>query len=164
MTTKTSFFSKGLYINLTRLLWSLFFFHISLRNCWKCRSSFTCIDNEIFFTLWSMYVCTYSHTLRKKLRSKYPIQCFCRRQNQGPWLSAQPRPCSPFVEPLTHEGELQVFTLNTSIFSPLMPEWPASSFSFQFTHESNIKVVRIEKMIINWRTNWLLNKFSLPAS
>ena len=132
MTTKTSFFSKELYINLTRLLWSLFFFHISLRNCWKCRSRFTCIDNEIFFTLWSMYVCAYSHTLRKKLWLKYPIQCFCRRQNQEPQLSAQPRPCSPFVEPLTHEGELHVFTLNTSIFSPLMPEWPASNFSFQF--------------------------------
>ena len=68
-----------------------------------------------------MYVCTYSHTLRKKLQLKYPTQRFCRRQNQGPRLSAQQRPCSPFVEPLTHEGELHVFTLNNSIFSPLMP-------------------------------------------
>ena len=163
MTTKTSFSSEGLYINLTRLLWSLFFFHISLHNCWKCSSNFTCIDNEIFFTLWPMYVCTYSHTLRKNLWLKYPTQCFCRRQNQGPRLSAQPRPCSPFVEALTHEGELHVFTLNTSIFSPLMPKWPASNFSFQFTHV-NVKVMRVEEMIINWRTNWLLNKFSLPAS
>ena len=30
--------------------------------------------------------------------------------------------------------------------------------------ESNMKVVRIEEMITNWRSSWLLNKFSLSAS
>ena len=34
---------------------------------------------------------------------------------------------------------------------------------FNLTHESNIKVMRIKEMIINWRTYWLLNKFSLQA-
>ena len=34
---------------------------------------------------------------------------------------------------------------------------------FNITHESNIKVMRIKEMIINWRTSWLLNKFSLQA-
>ena len=34
---------------------------------------------------------------------------------------------------------------------------------FIITPESNIEVMRIKEMIINWRTSWLLNKFSLPA-
>ena len=29
--------------------------------------------------------------------------------------------------------------------------------------ESNIKVMRVKEMIINWRPSWFLDKFSLPA-
>ena len=77
-------------------------------------------------------VCWNSHTHQgKNCGQKCPTQCFCRRQTQGPWtFCITSRPCSPFVEPFTHESEL--FILNTSIFNPLMPEWPASNFSFQF--------------------------------
>ena len=47
---------------------------------------------------------------------------------------------------------------------PLIPESDQHLISpFNITPESNIKVVRIWEMIINWRTSWLLNKFSLSA-
>ena len=49
-------------------------------------------------------------------------------------------------------------------FNPLIPksDWHLIS-PFKIIHESNIKVMRIKEMIINWRTSWLLNKFSLPT-
>ena len=48
--------------------------------------------------------------------------------------------------------------------NPLIPESDQHLISpFNITHESNIKVMRIKEMIINWRTSWLLNKFSLQA-
>ena len=47
---------------------------------------------------------------------------------------------------------------------PLIPESDQHLISpYKITPESNIKVVRIWEMIINWRTSWLLNKFSLSA-
>ena len=34
---------------------------------------------------------------------------------------------------------------------------------FNVIPKSSIKVMRIKEIIINWRTSWLLNKFSFPA-
>ena len=36
-------------------------------------------------------------------------------------------------------------------------------FLKNITPESNIKVMIIQEMVINWRNYWLLNKFSLSA-
>ena len=47
---------------------------------------------------------------------------------------------------------------------PLIPESDQHLISpYNITPESNIHVMRIKEMIINWRTTWLLNKFSLSA-
>ena len=47
---------------------------------------------------------------------------------------------------------------------PLTPESDQHVISpFNIIPESNIKVMRIKEIIINWRTSWLLNEFSLPA-
>ena len=51
----------------------------------------------------------------------------------------------------------------TVIFT-LIPESDLYLISpFNIIPKSNIKVMRIKEMIINRRTSWLLNKFSLPA-
>ena len=34
---------------------------------------------------------------------------------------------------------------------------------YNITSESHIKVMRIKEMITNWKSSWLLNKFSLSA-
>ena len=49
-------------------------------------------------------------------------------------------------------------------FDPLIPQSDQHLISpFNIILESNIKVMRIKEMIINWRISWLLDKFSLPA-
>ena len=46
----------------------------------------------------------------------------------------------------------------------LIPESDEHLISpFNITPQSNIKVMTIKEMIINWRTSWFSNKFSLPA-
>ena len=51
-----------------------------------------------------------------------------------------------------------------TVNNTLIPESDKHLISpFNITPESHIKVMRIKEMIINWRTSWLLNKFSLPA-
>ena len=43
-------------------------------------------------------------------------------------------------------------------------KWLASNFSLQYhPPEWHFKVTRIKEMITNWRSSWLLNKFSLSA-
>ena len=50
------------------------------------------------------------------------------------------------------------------VLNPLIPESDQHLISpFNIIHESNIKVLRIKEMIMNWRTYWFLNKFSLPT-
>ena len=50
------------------------------------------------------------------------------------------------------------------VLNPLIPESDQHLISpFNIIHESNIKVLRIKEMIMNWRTYWLPNKFSLPT-
>ena len=51
--------------------------------------------------------------------------------------------------------------ITLTLWSPKSDQHPISFNSI--TPESNIKVMRIKKMITNWRGSWLLNKFSLPA-
>ena len=36
-------------------------------------------------------------------------------------------------------------------------------FYFNIIPDSNIKVVKMNEILINWKTSGLLNKFSLPA-
>ena len=49
-------------------------------------------------------------------------------------------------------------------FNPLIGESDQYLISpSNITHESNIKVMRIKEMMINWRTSWLLSKFSLQV-
>ena len=36
-------------------------------------------------------------------------------------------------------------------------------FYFNIIPDSNIKVLKMNEMLINWKTSGLLNKFSLPA-
>ena len=48
------------------------------------------------------------------------------------------------------------------IVNPLIPKGDQHLISlFSIIPESNIKVMRIKEMIINWKTSWLLNKFPL---
>ena len=48
-------------------------------------------------------------------------------------------------------------------FNPLHPKSDKHLISpNSITPESNIKVTEIKEMITNWRSSWLLNKFSLP--
>ena len=55
---------------------------------------------------------------------------------------------------------MKICTVNNT----LIPESDQHLISpFNITPESHIKVMRIKEMIINWRTSWLLNKFSLLA-
>ena len=51
-----------------------------------------------------------------------------------------------------------------TVINTLIPECDKHLISpFTLIPESNIKVMRIKEMINNWRTPWLLNRFSLPA-
>ena len=51
------------------------------------------------------------------------------------------------------------------VLNPLTPKSDQHPISpYIISPESNIYVTRIEKMIINLRSSWLLNKFSLSAS
>ena len=62
-------------------------------------------------------------------------------------------------------------SLQTHSYSPLrvfLSLWPLKSDQhvispYIITPGSNIQVTRKEKMIINWRSSWLLNKFSSLA-
>ena len=51
-----------------------------------------------------------------------------------------------------------------TVINTLIPESDYYLISpFNVIPKSSINVMRIKEMIINWRTSWLLNKFSLPA-
>ena len=51
-----------------------------------------------------------------------------------------------------------------TVINTLIPESDQYLISpFNIIPQSSIKVMRIKEMIINWRTSWLLNKFSFPA-
>ena len=51
------------------------------------------------------------------------------------------------------------------VLNPLTPKSDQHPISpYIISPESNIYVTRIEKMIINLRSSWLLNKFSLSVS
>ena len=59
------------------------------------------------------------------------------------------------------ESEREAAQGNDSNFNPLIPESDKHLISpYNITPESNIKVMRIKEMTTNWRTSWLLNKFS----
>ena len=58
----------------------------------------------------------------------------------------------------------QSYNFLITSFNPLIPESNLHLISpFSITPKSNSKVMRIKEIVINWRTSWLLNKFSLPA-
>ena len=52
-----------------------------------------------------------------------------------------------------------------TVINTLIPKSDQHLISpFNIIPESNIMVIRIKEMIINWRTSWFLNKFDLLAS
>lgn len=98
-------------------------------NCWKCRSSLTCIDNEIFFHdvangyLYYLYSPSKFPLTREKVVFKMPHPMSLKKAKSGTMTlhihqASKPGPCSPFVEPFSHESEL-FSTLNTSIFKDI---------------------------------------------
>ena len=62
---------------------------------------------------------------------------------------------------LSYFQMLSCFFLYFSV-NPLIPKSDQHLISpFSIIPESNIKVMRIKEVIINWKTSWLLNKFPL---
>ena len=96
-------------------------------NCWKCRSSLTCIDNEIFSSQcgqWMLVLLVLpfqipTHQGKSCVQNAPPNVFVEGKIRDHDFLhiaqALKPRPCSPFIEPFSHESEL-FNTLSTSIF------------------------------------------------
>ena len=90
------------------------------------------------------------------------MQCWHYLDSLRSVLKSHDGVCSLFNPLVNLKQENQIHLKFPWIYS-LITKSDKHLFSNSITLELNIKVIRIKEMITNWRSSWLLHKFSLLA-